>query len=152
VLSDSDKSFLKAALCTGIGLTFSCVKLGLDIREVSKEFTRNQVFLNQCRDEMAKSSKLIIKDAYSDVTKGDLSQSGKSVYAKQLLDFISEIYLWESYCTRKELTPEKVIRAFNIYPVYDVPTVLGMIRKELIDYIFDDDGLFYFAQEIGYIK
>ena len=101
---------------------------------------------------MAKSSKLVIKDAYSDVTKGELSQSGKSIYAKQLLDFVSEIHLWESYCAKKELTPDKVIRAFNIYPVYDVPTVLGMIRKELIDYIFEDDGLFYFAQEIGYIK
>ena len=143
-------AILKVSIRNGFGFTVSCNNAGIEPKYVSDLMKQDRAFLPKLTIEAKEGASSLLSLINNSLAELKLSEWEQR--KAKFRDFITEIHLWESFSEKSGITPEKVIRAFNTVPIEDVPTVVGMTRVELINYIFEDDGLFYFAQEIGYIK
>ncbi len=149
-MTEKQLAVLKVSLRNGFGLTTSCEMCGVEPEYASKFIKSNHSIHGDLLQEMNTGSAMLLSILNNTLAEQKLTEWEQKKF--KLRDFIQNLNFWESFCKKSEITPEKVIRAFNIYPITDTPTVLGMTRKELIDYMFTSDSLYDFAQEIGYIK
>lgn len=149
-MTENQTAILKISIRNGFGFTISCTNAGLEPKSVSDLVNDDKVFLDELTMEAKKGASMLLSLINNSLAELKLSEWEQR--KAKFRDFITEIHLWESFSTKAGITPEKVIRAFNTYPIEDVPTTVGLTKLELINYVFEDDGLFYFAQEIGYIK
>jgi hypothetical protein len=151
MLKDIQKTLILNGLRSGLGLTASCQKIGLSVKEASEEIRSDEDFANQCQTALF------------------LGYQAKLAYAKSLLDqknynkwagevealpnFVTDLMLWEQYCPREEVTDSKVIKAVILYSnLEEAATSMGMTRNELIEYVLDSDYLSREFQQKGYLR
>ncbi len=62
---------------------------------------------------------------------------------------LNEVYEWEEFCKKENLTPELMTIAIGTYPKHYLPRTVGMTRAEMVKYLRSDETLYLFAREKG---
>jgi hypothetical protein len=129
VLSDNDKEALLAGLKAGLGLTHSAGIVMLSAKQISEHLKENEPLLRECEKSVKYSAKvlLVLSNQYLKEKKFKKWRENNE-YIRQ---FISNINLWESYCTKKEVTAFKAAEAFIITnDKQEAATICGMTILE----------------------
>ena len=130
--------------------TKACHNAGIGPREASNIIRGNPELLNYVKARQRQSYNLLL-NAAGDAAK---AKDGKALISAvgDIRQYSPTITLWESYCTRADVTPGKVLDAIQLFGKQDmqeVATALGMEHKELLCYISERPGLSVTVAGIG---
>lgn len=134
VLSETDKEAFLAGLKAGLGLTHSAGIIRMTAQEVSEYLIENTEFLQECEKAVKYSAKvlLVLSNTYLKEKKYRKWKENN----EYIRLFISNVYLWESYCRREEVTNFKAAEAYAITrDKQEAATICGMTIREYNTYL-----------------
>lgn len=139
-LSPSDKSQLLVALQNGVGLSSACELCMFDVKEISQAIKEDAELHASCMRAVKSAAASNLEFAQ----RLKMEKKFREWHLQQALlrGFITELTLWESYCSKEEVSPDKVMRAAMIYRTVDeCATALGLYRSEFVDFCLTNEAL-----------
>ncbi len=127
------KAFL-AGLKSGLGLTKSSSLILLSPKFVSEVLTENEHQYKECQEAVKYAAKILL--VLSGQYLGDQNFGKWKENNEYIKSFIADIFLWECYCIKKDITPLKAAEAFLMTnDIDEAATCCGHTAMEFKQYI-----------------
>lgn len=137
IISEQDKEALLAGLRTGLGLTHSASIIGLTPQEITEYLHDNEIFYKDCLKAVKYQSKVML--VVSNQLLKDKKYSKWKEHNEYMKLFISNLNLWESYCSKKDINNFRAAEAYVITnDKQEAATVCGMTIREYNEYIIQN--------------
>lgn len=139
-MSENDFKVFLAGLRNGLGFTKSCLLLRMNPKDISDDLSKNPVQLIQSQEAVIYAAKALLVNGSQLLQDMDLKAWEANM--ARIQSFISSINLWEQFCKKKEVTPQKVILAYMAVRDWDeVATMIGYTRDELNLFLLQKSGI-----------
>lgn len=134
IISEQDKEAFLAGLRSGLGLTQSASIIGLEPREITQYLKDNQNFYKDCLKAVKYQSKVML--VVSNQLLKDKNYRKWKEHNEYLKLFVSNLNLWESYCTKNDINNFRAAEAYVITnDKQEAATVCGMTIREYNEYL-----------------